>query len=355
MKTPERTVRLSRRDFLKKIGRTALAGAAITSGGFLLTACKDEPPEPEITPKVELSTVPETDSKKELVRAIGELPPSAVKNALLHRISPLYQGNLPTVIDLGGTPVKVYSARVAESIVNKAEVFGNSALSSIDPEVTIEQVNLVDTFITQVPYIGLTRDEDVARFEKASDGSAIIPIQLQAESSVFEGMTLDIGLSFPDFNLLSESEKPTYSKLKDFVRVKEACTLFIYLEWLSLASKKMRELGQPTQALARKPNGEIYQIEMLDVINIILNNNGGRYVAGMDIAASLIALEAYRDTSMIEVLKDVEVFAEYLSHAENNNLGTSEEEILRESCKLAINSPNGENKFPHVGNLELLP
>lgn len=289
------------------------------------------------------------DGTRNLIEYIQRLPESPIKRVLTKRVIEKYYQSQPRKLILGNTDVLVHGvgvdARYIPGTVLDAYFKVRYNIEKQQPLRTTREARI------QIPMVGLVFDHDKPAIPKEwilSDGTVTFPVNIIQGANIREGIrpTIIIKSPHPSF---TGNLKDFYAAMERFTYVKEACNFVLFDLWIEKVFAKMQELQLPiTVETAIKPTEVV--TSLLDYID----SKKGRYVAAFDLAAYVLAIKAFDGSPDRKFLAQDAVLSQFLPHAEQIAIGTTEDKLLFDSLWQAATNPE-LHKLVHNGEITAFP
>lgn len=333
---------IERRDFLRMMLPIAFAS------GLVATACAQLPT--ETSPKLD-------QGKQRLNDELDKLPDSPIKSLLFVRVKPLFGPNPPTSINYDGLEVKVLNPRVFLKTVNAAGVSAeysprNSSSIDLEPLYPIRETHL------KVPYLGLVlaSEKSIIPAENiANDGTILLDVGFSTRMPLYEGLWPAITITTPESSYIKPAYKQLFKNFERLAYIKEACSLLLLDILIEETVKTMRGLDLDPTIEVKTPAGTIRQAEALIQSMQEINNSQGRLAAVIDMAGYLLAFKAVEHTEIDDPNNMDPHFVKVRPSMQTASLGTSPQDILYNSFRWVLTTPEADKYLVHVGNLNQIP
>lgn len=340
--------------FGKFLGRAATGG--LIAATLVEAGCS---PTPIAHPTVEtgrsLATPEVQDGKQFLLQAINGLPESAIKRMLQHRVSSFLQRPAPATLDIPGIKIPTQNLEVDFVIANLPP---NVAMRGKFNQRTLHNANTIavatQDVTTALPYVGLGPLNDT--YAKLSDGTSLIPVEIQKGDEIQEGITPKITVTIPaaDANTQDPARKKLTEDRKMWVATKEGTQYALNQILTKMMVKKMQQAGLPTTVEAKKADGSIGTIEVVSGVTNNLSDRHGTSLAAMDVAATVVVIKAFNPQDVRRIVGTDPILSQAAVALENVDLGTDEEQILSNALNWVLTNPLGKQIF-HNGDFENRP
>lgn len=346
--------RATRRVFIAKtVLAVAGLGAAVVLGDLGIRRLTEDDSQP-------LEKEKQTDARSEVLHEIGILPPSAIKDLLVERVVPYFKTPTPFITQRGDFRYPVHASAVTKEFTmdpSTAEsVHGTNEI--VAPIFSPEPIHLTEKRRFKIPLVaGLVRENEKRLFppeNHAPDGTIMINVDFTPENSIIEGVAPRIIIVRPRPVIVPQDFKDVVDASERITFIKEAASILLYDILEEQTYLKMKELGLPIYAEARKPNDEIFQAEMVHMSSTTINNSNGRLLAAIDAGGIIVALKAMEKTQSLSLGKRIKELAPLMDLLPTINLGNDAPTILSRTFAWAINYP-GVNNLPIKGNMKNIP
>ncbi len=302
---------------------------------------------------VETQSKPD-EGKRRLNEELDRLSDSPIKSLLAARVKPFFGSNPPKSVTYDGLDIKVSNPTVVLKTVNTDSASGvytprDSSFSTLEPLYPTKEVTL------KIPYLGLVSDSEKATIPAAnlaSDGTPLIDMNFPVDKPFYEGITPVITITTPDSSFIKSADKQLFKNFERFGYVKEACSMLLLDIYFEETVKEMHALGLNITMETRAKNGTVRQAEGLVQSLTVLHNAGGRIAASIDLAAYLLAFKA---------LEGVDINYSYTmdqgvrQSMQAVSLGTSAQDILFNSFRWVLGTPDASKQLDHFGNIANIP
>lgn len=335
---------MTRREALGEIARqffmVRTAIKAVPLLPTLLTACAEE----------------ERPPFNKLEDYLNQLPNSPTKAVLTTRLAH-FGPNRPASINILGQDIPIYDSSVEQRKLDSNDrnlVFGqiyprnpNTDQSKIKQQelTTLEKKNF------KIPFPQLWEQVELRSAPQISllpDGTPYTEVSFDANTSLYEGIN-------PVITVARRGDIPQGHPLEKFLYIKEFAGYLVYLLLLESVAQKSKEFNLPTTIKVGKQNGETKEaVVMQDAMaQIESRSDAGRLVAIQDRAAYIIAAVAVKGSEIANFKGDGN-FVALMTNASKVNLGSTEEELLKNSLAWSRNASNLPN-LPVTGNMRKFP
>lgn len=317
-------------------------------------ACEEQtprtPPRPPATaPK--LTRLPQIeDGSAKLVEVVESLKPSPIKDFLKERVLRYYQDPKPQFVELAGLKIRVWEARVEIITSNRSDaVLGSFSFRRALTTLPEPLYPARPTF-SLIPLVGILLESEANQFPemlRLADGTPYISSNFSSQAPIFEGVSPRIGIDRPDPKLVKEEDRTFYAESEDVVLIKEACNHLLYEIWIEEIIKKMQAEKFPTHIEVRRRDGSISQAEIVNQALTLLSERRGRLTSLLDLAPYLITFKALEDIALEETLLKDPFMGKVFPSTRNLDLGQTPQDILANSLRWVLTTPDALN-LPHT-------
>lgn len=347
MTNPHETL-LSRREALRLIGGALATTAALG----LSTGCSPEKPTP--------------DPQKERLKGIlSNLPESPIKHALIDTLFPYFQTPPPQTVTLEGVTMPLSGVEIIRQTYDQKLTGG--VYTAYGRRSTEKLYPLQYTEI-KFPYLYLIRPDEehlIPSRLRAADGTPLMTVTYPTDISLAEGFHPAIQIVAPRPENIRPEEREEQAVNEEYLYLKEACTMFLDIQYKKDVIRIMRQLGLPLYIGVRKPDGKRAQAEIVNqsFVSLLSNTNtktrepGGRLVAAIDLGGYALAHKAATGTTMNDPrFFDSPTQLAIVREIERINFGESPSVHLQAALQWALRLSLEElSQFHYNGDLSITP
>ena len=292
----------------------------------------------------EQSATKEPSPNESLLQAIESLPDTPYRHILQQKVSPIFSSSPPPYIQLDETQIPLIDRSVFDlHTVVGDELSGVVKMHYFEDGTPIPSYPTIGSTTVDLPCPYLLTNEELPQAPRVEEGMWIFGLSFEKGVNVFSGVNPNITINSPPNSAITPSDLDFYKRKRDFIRVKEAASLFYNIQWLTDVDTIMsnRRMSPFIQTVDRE--GKQTKTEALTAYNLSLIRNNGRFGAMMDIAGSIFALKAYGDIHTLKSMGlDRDYGQDYLDALSGIDLGTTGPEILETTYSLILNNAHGE-------------
>lgn len=294
--------KIPRREFLNLLGKSTVAGGGL----LLLNACgiyfssKPDvitPPIPAKTPTIEPTEQNEYSSEHErLNNIINSLPNTRYKALLVEKVGPILDNPNETIsLDVEGVSLAINGLEIVRSTQQTNEIYGN--FRSIGNPEKVKSYFPTEEQTLKIPLVYLVTPREKEKYPAniASDGTLFAEFTFSTTNPLHEAIAPVISIVTIDPAIRKPEYKEIHTFLENFVYLKEACGLLIYMLTFEDTVKKMHELGFEIHLDVVDMHGKQTKAQGISRAINVLAANEGRLLALHDIGSYMLAAKALGD------------------------------------------------------------
>lgn len=345
--------KVTRRVFLARAAAAALGlGAAVGLATLGIRLTEDD--------SQSLGEEKQIDARSELIQKIDLLPASQIKDLLEERVVPYFKTPTPFIAKRGDFTYPVHASSVTKEFTldpNRAKSVDGTYIT-VAPIFSPEPLHLTGETILKIPLVaGLVQDHEKLLFppeNHAADGTIVFNVRFTPQDNIIEGFAPQITIVRPSPVIVPQDQKDIIDEFERIAFIKEAASILLDDILAEQTYLKMKKLGFPIYAQARKSDGEIVQAQMVHSLITTINNQNGRLLATLDTGGIIVALKAMEKSKSLSLGKADRVFAPIIDLLSTINLGNDAPTILSRAFDWSINYPE-VSSLPIRGNIRKIP
>lgn len=300
------------------------------------------------------------DARSELLQEIDLLPQSQIKDLLEERVVPYFKTPTPFFARRGDFIYPMHTSSVIKEFTidpNRAKIV-DATFSAVAPIFSPEPLHLTGETILKIPLVaGLVQEHEKRLFSPenhASDGTIVFNVRLTPQDNIIEGLAPQITIVRPSPVIVPQDSKDMIDEFERIAFIKEAASILLYDILVEQTYLKMKELGFPIYAQARKSDGKIVQAQMVHSLITTINNQNSRLLAALDAGGIIVALKAMEKSESLSLGKGARGFAPIIDSLPTINLGNDAPTILSRAFTWSINYPE-VHSLPIRGDMKKIP
>lgn len=330
--------------------RLTISASLIVSG----VACGANIPTEQsglVQPAADTLSPEQAQRNAHVIETLRALPDSAVKSALFDRAVPYLEMKNDADISFGHTslrfePTRIYIAQSQDPtflIKGEFKERGESGTAN-RPQYPIE------ASVIQFPVANLLTHEETAGLNDhlTPDGVPLVLVEFAPGIPIYDQFSPQIIITVgPLLDLTSEQGKTLF----DFVLIKEVTQLLL----LDAETRNIVEIMERNHLPMTVLNEDGQEVSTIAQAKLTITENRGRSLAAYDIAGHVVAIQAVaQDPAYLKVLRQDQIIGPLVDEILAIDLGETPEEMLVNSLRWAITSPNARSLI-YNGDMNVFP